>query len=607
MMHSLAFSKLVSTPTETAWSQAYNAGNLFAILSLSKSEDSEEQLGAIGKTVFSNLEAEFFTLEKKDLTGIKEAISKSLDSVPDGVSAHFLCAYFKDNILYIYIAGDGKIIMQRAGKTGVLLENKGDEEKLISASGVLKNNDLIILQTMRFAEDVSTQSLSDALDLDLPNDIAEALSPAMHEKDDGGQAAIIIKHKEPDVAPEEKSDEEPFGAITSESTISDTEDKTDTDEEVASDNLGESQKEEEVAEPEIHHYSENINPKTSFFSRFKPLTAMLKKNKLSGMNHRRKLFLTIAVILFIVLTSSVILARQRQDNQRVEALFESIYTPALKDYTDGKDIQSINKAFARDEFISARDKLKEGEGKFEEGSDEAAQITELLKKIEAELGVGSAVEKVEADEVELSSSELLNVAQENGNADGFASDGDTVYILTANAIVDASNDDEIIENSNDWESAVALASYQGNIYVLDRDEGIIKYTAGSDGFGQSSYFDSNPSSIKNARDLAIDGSIWILFEDGSIAQYTSGESDGYSVKGLATPFSSATKIFTNLDTESVYVLDNGNSRIVKLNKDGNFEEQYAADVIKNARAFEVRENEDRILLLSGDQLYEIEI
>ena len=57
---SLSFAKLVATPTETAWSQAYNAGNLFMCLSLSTPDTDEEiSLHAIGKDLFNVLQSEF--------------------------------------------------------------------------------------------------------------------------------------------------------------------------------------------------------------------------------------------------------------------------------------------------------------------------------------------------------------------------------------------------------------------------------------------------------------------------------------------------------------------------------------------------------------------
>src|SRR4051812_27336884 len=93
---SLAFAKLVATPTGTGWSQVYNAGNLFACLALARPEAYEEvSLQLVGKEIFNTLEAEFFTLERKDLASIKKALEISIESLPSEVTLNLTLAYFK--------------------------------------------------------------------------------------------------------------------------------------------------------------------------------------------------------------------------------------------------------------------------------------------------------------------------------------------------------------------------------------------------------------------------------------------------------------------------------------------------------------------------------
>src|SRR5471030_702147 len=96
---SLAYAKLVATPTWTAWSQAYNAGSLFACLSLTIPEpDDSISLQTTGKEIFNHLESEFFTLEEKNLATIKTALEKSLQSLPEGVTPSFCLGYIADSI-----------------------------------------------------------------------------------------------------------------------------------------------------------------------------------------------------------------------------------------------------------------------------------------------------------------------------------------------------------------------------------------------------------------------------------------------------------------------------------------------------------------------------
>src|SRR6266498_1841689 len=97
---SLSFAKLVATPTDSAWSQAYNAGNLFACLSVSVVEKNENiSLPATGKDVLNLLESEFFTLEEKTITSIKQAIHESLTKLPSSVTVDLTLVYFTDRTI----------------------------------------------------------------------------------------------------------------------------------------------------------------------------------------------------------------------------------------------------------------------------------------------------------------------------------------------------------------------------------------------------------------------------------------------------------------------------------------------------------------------------
>src|SRR5215469_5919367 len=161
---SLSFAKLVATPTETAWSQAYNAGNLFVCLSLSVEEADEElSLQALGKDLFNVFQSEFFTLPEKNTEHIKKAIQTSLETIPQNVTVNLTLAFFKETTLFVFIAGSGKIVMKRGEKAGVLLaKQEVYEGTMTAASGYVENGDTIVLETGQFAEGISQDAFSQA-------------------------------------------------------------------------------------------------------------------------------------------------------------------------------------------------------------------------------------------------------------------------------------------------------------------------------------------------------------------------------------------------------------------------------------------------------------
>ena len=68
-----------------------------------------------------------------------------------------------------------------------------------------------------------------------------------------------------------------------------------------------------------------------------------------------------------------------------------------------------------------------------------------------------------------------------------------------------------------------------------------------------------------------------------------------------------TQIYTDDDSENLYLLDKGNSRIVVVAKSGEFEASYLWEGIPNVEAIVASEEEKKIFLLEGSKIYEIEL
>lgn len=581
---SLAYAKIVATPTETSWSQVYNAGSLFACLSLSNLEpDSETALPTVGKEIVNNLEAEFFTLEDKTLDTIREAIKNATTSVPPAVSTNICLAYFKDTLLYLFIKGSGKVVMKRDGKIGVLLEQTDNPDEIITASGYLQNADNIVLQTKEFADSVSDKELDEALELSLPNDIAETLSPQIHEKGGGSQSAIIVA----------------FHGVT----------KPPVEDELDPDTFTESAQSIPQHEVEEETKPESV-PERKPIKFFLPTLPKLPSLPLPKVNlsHKRKLMLSIVVVLIILLIVSITLTKKKQQSSQTSALFQQTISQAQRYYDDGKGLESLNKSLSHDDFVKAEKILKDGQKKFLAGSNEQKQISDLLAKVEAELGPAT-VSSVPTKIASLDTSDILSIEKANSDGLSFGQDDNSVYMITAKEItsIDKSTGKKktIITNDNDWSSPAAVIPYQGNIYLLDQRNGVLKFVPAGSGYDKSSYFKGTAPDLSKAKAMAIDGSVWIVLSDGTILKYTKGQADTFKVSALDKPLSNPTKIFTNLDLDNLYVLDTGNSRVVKLAKNGSFQSQYAASIISQAKDFEVNEKDKKIYILSGDKAYEI--
>lgn len=413
MDNSISFSKIVATPTLNSWAQAYNAGKLFAVLSLEKTQDvvqDLESLNMFGKSLLEKLEQEFFTLEDKNLESIKKAIHNTFEKTVEGINISFASGVFINDILYLFSKGHGKIFIKRNGNFGLVLDSK-DGKDIVSSSGFIKNNDYIVLATSAFSEVIPNNDLKFFLNDSLPSEISESLAPKIHKAENGKISAIVIKYGNPQILEEPMATDETEG----------------TKEEIR----------EEVTD------EKSISPFEKYL--------ILLKSKFKRPNIRfdptKKLFLVVAIIIVGILISSIFFAIQKQNNAKIQALFAQIYPEAQKKYEEGESLLDLNKNLARDSFLASEKILKDNKNEFSEESKESTQIQDLLKKVESGLAKASPVDESGLDRSKLSitvtngsgtegvAGKAANILKElgynvvsTGNADNYNYQGVTIKV-----------------------------------------------------------------------------------------------------------------------------------------------------------------------------------
>src|ERR1035437_5926763 len=591
----LTFAKIVANPNLLSWAQVYSAGKLFAVISLETSEENQEKdfLNILGKEILTTLEQEFFTLETKDLESIKEAVVTTSQKIPSTINCSFVIAALANNILYLYILGNGRASLKREGKLGNLIEAADQpSDALKVASGYLQNDDIIVLQTKQFSDIISVGTLSELMDSLPPAEIAENLAPLVHEKEEAGAAAIIAHYKAPiaeevvEIMPEEELEPVAEKVITENG--------------------------EGIVESPF--YSPTATKSTGLFDKLRPVTSSLFakfKPRNLALNHARKIILTIIIIILVVFVGSVFFAINKQQNDKTQAAFTAIYPQALKNYNDGQGLVELNQNLARDDFNQAQQLLNSGKDKLPKDSKEEKQVLDLLGKVNTALSAASGVTNASAKEISTDSSQLL-LAETKNDGLYFTQDQSHIYGLTQSAIYtlnpDGTNNKSVITNASDWKSAGGLSNYIGNLYVLDESQNqILKFVNSDSGYVKANYFSTINPDLSKAIAITIDSSIYVLTSDGNINKFTKGAADTFTKIGLDTPLSNPTKIYTNASDDNVYILDNGNSRIVVLDKSGNYKNQYQAGVLKTAKDFDVLEKDKKIYVLSGGKTYEVDL
>jgi hypothetical protein len=126
-----------------------------------------------------------------------------------------------------------------------------------------------------------------------------------------------------------------------------------------------------------------------------------------------------------------------------------------------------------------------------------------------------------------------------------------------------------------WLSAYRGAGYDGRLYVLDRGSGqIVRYMPAAGGFGAvGEPWLASSQDMSGAVDLAIDGTVFVLFGDGTLRRYTDGSEIGFESGDVPGGIGRSAAVYASPTAGRILVADRENGRIVVLRTDGGFETQ----------------------------------
>jgi len=163
-----------------------------------------------------------------------------------------------------------------------------------------------------------------------------------------------------------------------------------------------------------------------------------------------------------------------------------------------------------------------------------------------------------------------------------------------------------ISKDESWKDIVGFASFNGNLYLLDKGASDIwRYLASSDGYGpKTSWFVGTPPDLSKSTSMAIDGAVWVLEKD-KISRFNLSKQEDFSLTKMPESFDNPTKIYTSEDNQNLYVLDKGRGKIYEINKSGEFKAAYSWQGIKEAVDLIAIESMKKIFLLFGTKIYEI--
>ncbi|MBU3942845.1 hypothetical protein KKA24_02585 [Patescibacteria group bacterium] len=150
-----------------------------------------------------------------------------------------------------------------------------------------------------------------------------------------------------------------------------------------------------------------------------------------------------------------------------------------------------------------------------------------------------------------------------------------------------------------------FASYFSNLYLLDRDNcEVAKYSHLSGmSWGEGKQWLQDKSHCSTPKSLAVDGSLYILNSDNSIAIHHSGQYQKTLTLDIFPKVENITEIKTKVNVPYLYLLEPINNRLIIIDKDGKTIKQFQSDDFNNLIDFDISPSGKTIYLLNENLIY----
>ena len=595
-------SKIITAVAKSHWGGIFCENGFFVVLEIKTDEQTEAQV--YGKKILDNLLIEFTQYQERNL----ETIGKLLQRIKDNqrVLGAVIGALLSDN-LYLGSKGLGVVYLGRKGKVGKILSPNE------VVKGKIERGDRLLFYSQSYDHVFGKETVEKILTSDVPFDEVKEISSRLLQNKGTDGLVVLFCHIE---------------------------------------------KETEKSDIHLVSYFEKFigqTRKTFYDLIYKTKESITEKKDYEFENEsvvrQKKTLLSIAVVLIILLLSSIFWNISYTKNRERQKELTQILDLVTHQYEEAESLVDLNPGRARQLLSDSKLSLSTHLSRFPKNSSEFKEINEWLAKIsEAEVtaykifkltavplfydltlikqeGWGDKIASYKEDKAVLDTKnkviyrfssktkqgEMVAGSDVVGDAKTIDIHGKNIYIVNSQGIVGidsgGKNAKVVMKLDEKWGEITALASYGGNLYLLDKVKHIIwKYMLTDFGFSNlSTYLNSDVRvNLSESRKMVIDGSVWVLISS-DILKFSKGLPESFAIKGFADALTDMTSIATDEVSKYLYILDRSLSRILVFGKDGDYYSQYQWDGLKDASDVVISEEEKKIFVLSGSKIYAIEI
>ncbi|MBU1000194.1 hypothetical protein KKE78_02245 [Patescibacteria group bacterium] len=538
-------------------------------------------------------------------------------------------AAISGKVLYLIGKGQIEVNLKRKDKLSSLLsigtssQSAAKQENSLTVkqqacliSGFLEDNDKLLISTKSFIVFLGDE-LEKSLNLPIENFKEEIESKiGASELDNQGLAALAV-------------------AITEE------------DADISS--LSSQKKEEEVAlmEQNINEdFAKKISlPIRAIISRVFHLSKRLRKYFPKSGRGR----LILAIVLLLIIVSGIGYKYKLSRDRENQAQFNQLLQQAKDDFNSAKGIASLNPTDAKNKLDTAKDKVNKAlvikpkdqeaqnfKNQIEQDSDEILQQLsvsdfpvfldmDLVKKnflaTQMSLSGGElllmdpGVKTLVVIDLAKKSNQILAGKEKLGEASSASINGELAFIYSQDKgilRVDTKNSklNVVAEKDSEWGDIKDIYGFAGNVYLLDSGKNMIwKYLPTAEEYsGKREYLSKGTTvDLSGSLKMQIESSIYVLKNGGEMLRFTKGDKDNFSYSELPSGVKDPKSFFVSSDTENLYLLDSGNSRLLILTKTGSFKGQITGNKFGSATDLVVDEENKKVYLLEGSKMFQVDL
>ena len=589
-MLTIVSSKLTGTPGPSGWTQIHEfapqdfetlklRGSLFTVVSTNSA--------SLDNELYTRFHEEYYgDLDSKPFNALKNAIQKVANEFEKTWGAtEIVATTFVSGVIYSAAIGGSRVMILRNGSLGSILESNSDQ--VIVASGFPKAGDVIFSATKSFFEKIPYSVIKGALSRTNPTESMESFGPMISgftNQDNIG--AVIIKFEE----------------------------------------------------------KKNISLIENIINKFPKKNIYLKREPVEQVSPQsKKLTFFVAAILLFLLAVSIGFGIHQKNLIDLKSKYQGILQAAGNEVDQAISLASTDSGKRRELFTDSEQKLTQIEAMKVKDS----KIDTLKQKIDASraavLGEYEVLPQMFLDltllssgfkgdtisfsggniyildksgqrivSVNISSKKSLVVAGPSvlNSVISLAAYEKSVYVLENDGIyeVDSGRSNKVIDKT--WSGDAFIMAFAGNIYVMDKSEGdIYRYQGVGSTFPNKENWLSKSTNVNFADvgQITIDGAIYALYPNSKILKFSQGSPQNFKLSGVVPEIGSIDAIYANSDNQYLYLLDKAGSRVVITDKKGAYKAQYTDPLISSATNLVASEADKKVILLTGDKLYSIDL